>query len=84
MPYFWTNTIWYLLLDPFVSTILNINLVFVLFAAAIMPVYYLKLKWRWKTAVMAALLGVIYFDYKLLHLLWFQNDGWPLVFSVVS
>lgn len=68
--------------DPVIYSILIINLYFAVLAVSMMPAYFFKLKWRWKTAVIGVLLAVIYMAYKKWDLLWFQNDWWYLAFSI--
>jgi len=55
-----------------------------LFVAIIMVlIYFSKLKWRWKTMVIIAIYVINYLAYKL-HILYFYNIQWFLIFSTVS
>ncbi|MDP4126387.1 MAG: hypothetical protein Q8912_05530 [Bacillota bacterium] len=65
--------------SPYVVTVL-----YYLFVAIIMVlIYFLRLKWRWKSTVILLIYGVNFLGYKL-HILYFFNTWWFIIFSTVS
>lgn len=70
--------------DPVIYRILISTWYFTVVAIPMMLIYFLKLKWRWKAVVIAALHGVNYLAYKKWNFLWFKNDWWYLIFSTAT
>ena len=55
-----------------------------LFVGIIMVlIYFLKLKWNWKSMVIIGVYGVNFLLYKL-HIIYFFNIGWFIIFSTAT
>ncbi|HZK54790.1 MAG TPA: hypothetical protein VFC84_11430 [Desulfosporosinus sp.] len=65
--------------SPYVSAVLY----YILVAIVIILIYFRKLKWRWKSIVILSIYGINYLAYKV-HLLYFFNTEWYIIFSTVS
>jgi len=65
--------------SPYVGAVLY----YVLVAIIIVLIYFLRLRWRWKSTVILATYGVNFLAYKL-HILYFFNMWWFMVFSTAS
>ncbi|KIL39842.1 membrane protein [Gordoniibacillus kamchatkensis] len=70
--------------DPVIYRILISTWYFIAVSIPMMLIYFLKLTWRWKAAVIIALHGVNYLAYKKWNLLWFKDEWWYLIFSTVT
>ncbi|MDR3543623.1 MAG: hypothetical protein P4L69_22105 [Desulfosporosinus sp.] len=69
--------------DPVRSPYVVAVLYYVLLAITMILIYFLKLKWRWKSIVILTFYGVNYLAYKI-HIFYFFNTEWFLIFSTVS
>ena len=69
--------------DPVRSPYVVALLYYVFVAITMMLIYFLKLKWHWKSIVILSIYGVNYIAYKL-HILYFFKTGWFIIFSTVS
>lgn len=64
--------------SPYVMALLYYMLV----AVIMVLIYFIGLKWRWKSTIILAIYGVNFLAYKL-HILYFFNLWWFIVFSTV-
>jgi len=69
--------------DPVRSPYVVSLFYFMFVATTMVLIYFLKLKWHWKTMAIIAVYVINYFAYKL-HIFYFYNTGWFLIFSTVS
>ncbi|SDI26188.1 hypothetical protein [Desulfosporosinus hippei] len=65
--------------SPYLASFLYYTFVTII----IISIYFLRLKWRWKSGVILAIYGINFIAYKL-HILYFYNMFWYVVFSTIS
>lgn len=68
--------------DPVGSPYVVSVLYYMLVAITMELIYFLKLNWIWKSTVILAIYGINYLAYTL-HIFYFFNIGWFLIFSTV-
>jgi len=65
--------------SPYVVALLY----YVIVATIMLLIYFLRLKWRWKSTVILAMYGANFLAYKL-QILYFLNIWWFFIFTTVS
>ncbi|MDR3587158.1 MAG: hypothetical protein P4L59_17865 [Desulfosporosinus sp.] len=69
--------------DPVRSPYVVCLLYYLLVAITTVSIYFLKLKWRWKTMAIMTIYVINYLAYKR-HIFYFLNTEWFLIFSTAS